>query len=247
MFFKKKSDDQKLLEAAQTGDIGAIKALLDAGANVDARNDTGETAVRLATMNNQTEAVRILLEAGANPNIQTIHGNTPLIWACSEGYIEIVRQLLKHDANPVISNSQGYSPMSWAKEKRHTEIIDMLREKMGLPREEKPDYAPPQPSAHAQGKPEWHVTDEQEIARIAKKPALNREITEIFNFTAQRVITIVRDMRTDADTVLEKNFTDAENPAWIENAARAYEDMTGEKPAYTPPQKKKAPLKLDGN
>jgi len=45
-----------------------LRVLIDAGANVEAVDDQGETALAAAIYNGDPELVRLLIEAGANPN-----------------------------------------------------------------------------------------------------------------------------------------------------------------------------------
>lgn len=55
-----------LLAAAQQGDLAKAKKLLAAGANVNARDAYGRTAVHIATHARQRELIRVLAQAGAD-------------------------------------------------------------------------------------------------------------------------------------------------------------------------------------
>lgn len=55
-----------LLAAAQQGDLAQAKKLLAAGANVNARDPYGRTAVHIATHARQRELIRVLAQAGAD-------------------------------------------------------------------------------------------------------------------------------------------------------------------------------------
>jgi uncharacterized protein len=55
-----------LLAAAQQGDLAKAKKLLAAGANVNARDPYGRTAVHIATHARQRELIRVLAQAGAD-------------------------------------------------------------------------------------------------------------------------------------------------------------------------------------
>ena len=70
-----------LHEAARAGDTAAVTALLDAGADPNARispRHGGDTAMHLAAENGHTAAVAALLDAGADPNATNQDGSTPL-------------------------------------------------------------------------------------------------------------------------------------------------------------------------
>lgn len=57
-----------LLLAASKDDVAAIKILLADGVQIDARDDSGATALLVATHVNGIEAARALIEAGADVN-----------------------------------------------------------------------------------------------------------------------------------------------------------------------------------
>ena len=67
-----------LMFASMNGHAGIIKALLAAGADVNAANKGGETALILACALGHLEAARALVAAGANVNAVDEDGSTPL-------------------------------------------------------------------------------------------------------------------------------------------------------------------------
>lgn len=67
--------------AATNPDVSALKALLAAGANVNAKDDDGNTPLHMAAYTNRIEAAKVLLEAGADVNIKTTAGRTPMAMA----------------------------------------------------------------------------------------------------------------------------------------------------------------------
>jgi uncharacterized protein len=68
----------ELRRAAEVGDVSALQALLDRQAVIDARDESGRTALMLATLHDQTRAVEVLLAHGADPNAADTRGTTPL-------------------------------------------------------------------------------------------------------------------------------------------------------------------------
>lgn len=64
--------------AAYSGRAPAVTALINAGADVNARDDNGWTALVHAASRGQTKVVSLLLKAGADPNIRTRDGRTAL-------------------------------------------------------------------------------------------------------------------------------------------------------------------------
>jgi len=67
-----------LREAAETGNVPRLRALLDEHADVDARDSDGRTALMLAVINGRPGAVAALLASGADPNAAAGNGTTPL-------------------------------------------------------------------------------------------------------------------------------------------------------------------------
>ncbi|MGO4556773.1 ankyrin repeat domain-containing protein, partial [Stenotrophomonas sp. 2YAF22] len=60
--------DAQLRDAASRGDVEAVREALDAGADLEARDGQGRTALLLATHGNNVDAARELIEAGADVN-----------------------------------------------------------------------------------------------------------------------------------------------------------------------------------
>ena len=68
--------------AAQAGNLGAVRALLEAGAQVDgADSDIGTTALMAAADAGHPGIVEALLAAGADPSLKDIDGNSALQYA----------------------------------------------------------------------------------------------------------------------------------------------------------------------
>ena len=63
-----------LLEASRNGNVDAARALLEAGADVDARNADGITALMMAAARGHVEVVHVLLEAGADVDARNAVG-----------------------------------------------------------------------------------------------------------------------------------------------------------------------------
>ncbi len=92
-------DRLSLREAAETGDVARIQAILDAPVDIDAVDAVGRTALMLATLNAKESAVELLLSHGANPNIADAQGRTPLTVARALRQPEIAAALERAGAN----------------------------------------------------------------------------------------------------------------------------------------------------
>lgn len=84
-----------LILAAENGSLSAVKALVAAGADVNARTGSGLTALIGAAYVGEIEIVRVLCENGADVNIPTNAGVTPLHAAAEYGHVSLVEYLLE--------------------------------------------------------------------------------------------------------------------------------------------------------
>jgi ankyrin repeat protein len=88
-----------VMTAAGSGRHEALRLLLAAkGAEINAQDDTGATALVHAARRGQTESARILLDAGANVNTPDKHGRTALMYAARNGYPACTALLLARRA-----------------------------------------------------------------------------------------------------------------------------------------------------
>jgi hypothetical protein len=96
-------------------------AMLDSGANADARNSAGETPLHFACLNPAAKAnvllqlVVILLSHDASPNAATTTTlETPLHYAARKGHAEVCKQLLQGGGDLTLKNSAGLTPTALA-------------------------------------------------------------------------------------------------------------------------------------
>jgi ankyrin repeat protein len=82
------------------GDHVAVRAFIDAGADIDAIGDMGQTPLHVAVMRDDESLAEMFLLAGANPNIRSEFGDTPLELAQTKS--GAIRRLFKSlfKANP---------------------------------------------------------------------------------------------------------------------------------------------------
>ncbi|WP_419694987.1 ankyrin repeat domain-containing protein [Mesorhizobium muleiense] len=91
-------------DAAMEGDVAAITAALDAGADVD-ESDGSATPLYLAVFMGHIQAAKLLMERGADVNAQTALGS-PLMAAMGIDKIDLLNLLLDGGADP---NADGSS------------------------------------------------------------------------------------------------------------------------------------------
>ena len=73
--------NSKMTDAVIADDVSAIAKLLDAGQDVNARNENGETAFSYACANNALGAAKLLHARGADVNTVDKGNGSPLDWA----------------------------------------------------------------------------------------------------------------------------------------------------------------------
>ena len=75
-----------------------LNTLLQAGARVDEKTDSGETALMLAASLGHIKNVRALIAAGADVNARDKENKMPLNYAKENDHDRIVKLLLSHGA-----------------------------------------------------------------------------------------------------------------------------------------------------
>jgi NAD(P)-dependent dehydrogenase (short-subunit alcohol dehydrogenase family) len=101
------SSDTSLNEAAFRGDLTALRQGLEAGAELNAADQSGATPLIVATTFGHTEAAKILIAAGADVNMQNNDGSTALLVAALLCRTEIVEALLANGADKQMRNNAG--------------------------------------------------------------------------------------------------------------------------------------------
>ena len=109
--------------AAQAGDASALKAALSAGAEANARDAQGWTALMHAANEGDALLIEPLLSAGANPDLRAPDGATALFIAALHGYSEIVAELLRAGADASITGPKDRTPLDMARSLNHSRIL----------------------------------------------------------------------------------------------------------------------------
>ncbi|MDE2794833.1 MAG: ankyrin repeat domain-containing protein [Gemmatimonadota bacterium] len=100
--------------ARYSWDPAVFVVLIEAGADVEARNGHGQTPLHLAAQGNKPVVVSQLVEAGADLDARDRNGNTPLHASARGGYPPVAHLLLELGADPTLVNDEGQiaDPMS---------------------------------------------------------------------------------------------------------------------------------------
>ncbi|XP_044764467.1 ankyrin-3-like [Coccinella septempunctata] len=104
-----------LHEATKAGRLDIIKTLLDNGADVEARDEAGQTPLHWAVrFHSSMDLVKTLVESGADVNSKDEYGCTPLHILCTKGAgvnMDIFDLLLQKMDNPNTEDSKGSTPI----------------------------------------------------------------------------------------------------------------------------------------
>lgn len=90
---------KNMLSAASSGDTESVEFFIHKGVDINARDDTGYTALMLASREGHDKIVELLLRHGADTEIFTPDSGTALVIACSQDHTEIASKLLDHGAD----------------------------------------------------------------------------------------------------------------------------------------------------
>ncbi|XP_061535918.1 cyclin-dependent kinase 4 inhibitor B [Phycodurus eques] len=118
--------EDELTSAAATGNATEVERLLRAGADVNAANRLGYTALQ-AMMMGSTPVAQLLLAAGGDPNVADARtGSTPLHDAARTGFGDTARLLVRFAASPQAKDHADSRPVEVARRHGHADVVAFL-------------------------------------------------------------------------------------------------------------------------
>ncbi|MFA5238146.1 MAG: ankyrin repeat domain-containing protein [Phycisphaerae bacterium] len=125
------TDDAKLIQAIQDGDLQTVQDLLANGAEANAKDYDGKTAIGWAAYKGHAGIVKLLLEKGADVNAKNNKGVTALMLAAEQNHMEITKILLAKDAdiNAKTTDNGQTALMAAATKSGRTAVVRLLLEK----------------------------------------------------------------------------------------------------------------------
>ena len=111
----------------QACSIQTVQAIIDHGADVNAVNNRGQTALWFACIDGQDSFVKILIDTGADPRILDKYGDSCLHAAihgqCST---ETIQKIIDHDVHVNAVNNDGATPLLLACSAAQAEAVNAL-------------------------------------------------------------------------------------------------------------------------
>jgi ankyrin repeat protein len=116
---------RQLLAIASSNNYSRAQEAIQLGADVNAKDEFGNTPVMLAVMSHQPELADLLIQHGADVNAKDIDGRTALHYAVARDRADIVRLLIERGADVNARDSTqglvltplrtcGATPLHWA-------------------------------------------------------------------------------------------------------------------------------------
>lgn len=117
----------RLFEAVANRDHGAIKSILQEGANIDGQYYGTTPLIASISREGDLSTLTFLLQSGADPNAPAESGMTPLASACMASRADAVRVLLKAGARVNDPSIGGLPAIEFAKMENNEEIMSILK------------------------------------------------------------------------------------------------------------------------
>jgi len=120
-----------LWRGAINGDVAAVAAAVEDGADVDAldrrTNRNGRRALNYAAEFNHAPVIQWLAEHGADVNLANNTGYTPLHHAAEFGSLAAAIELLARGANPNAKLPSGSTPLAIARQRGFNDVVQVLQ------------------------------------------------------------------------------------------------------------------------
>ena len=91
--------NEQLIDSCKEGNIEEVESLIKKGAEVNAVDDYGFTALMHASRHGNTKIAKLLINKGADVNVDDIGGWTALMHASYEGNTKIAKLLIDNGAD----------------------------------------------------------------------------------------------------------------------------------------------------
>lgn len=220
-----------LVDAANAGDFAQVARLLEEGADANAAQGEGLTALHVAAAGGRTEIVRLLIQRGARMDAQDAAGSTPLHAAARAGRLPAVQELVEAGAPVLAQDREGQTPMQVATLLQHAGVAFYLREHGGAG-EEAVIEAPVEAEAPAPGV--WLTGATFRVWTSAGGSTVDAEFVQTVLDTVLlrehngNLVRIGLSLLTPEDQVLARQLAGSVPPALVRSRAAASSGDRGE-------------------
>lgn len=118
--------NDRFTAAVKAGDYARAQSLLREGANINVRDEEGETMLLWTARRGQTGIALLLVARGAVLDAQDLNGDTALILAADKGNVDIARALIDAGADIMVENRQGRKAFDIAIEKGPPQMVALF-------------------------------------------------------------------------------------------------------------------------
>merc|ERR1711990_643330 len=112
------------MTASGNGKTELVKALIQAGSNLNDSNKRGVSSLFWAASKGHSQVCEVLLQAGAVVDASNVDGRTPLITGSDN--LAVVEVLLQHNADMYHKTMSGNSALSRAAFMGKTNVVNLL-------------------------------------------------------------------------------------------------------------------------
>jgi ankyrin repeat protein len=114
------------MKASFHGHAKMVALLLNAGANKDAKDKGGFTALLVAAQNGQAACLQLLLDAGADKEAKQIKGATALFIAAQNGHAKCLEMLFNAKVDKNATNAHGCTALLAVAQEGHLQCVKYL-------------------------------------------------------------------------------------------------------------------------
>jgi ankyrin repeat protein len=122
-----KFGERPLHVAARYGHVDVIVALVELGADKDAKSVDGVTPLHYAANQGHVEAITVLVQMGVDKDAKDVYGATPLHAAANNGHAEAVTALAQLGAD-IAARMNAETPLQLSIKMGHHQVAQVLRE-----------------------------------------------------------------------------------------------------------------------
>ena len=113
----------ELLDAASVGNVDRVRAALQHGADIEARDDHERTALLLAATHDHVDVARVLIASGADPDALDDRHDTPWLVTGVTGSVAMLEVLLPAGPDLTIRNRFGGVTVIPASHRGHVDYV----------------------------------------------------------------------------------------------------------------------------